>query len=61
MMQDEIWMRSWNDGHAHFTADMDKALTAASGWIGKRFQRTPEAAASDAAVNPIPHPPAAPC
>lgn len=60
-MQDEIWMRSWNDGHAHFTADMHRARIAATRWIGARFQRPPAAAASDTPVIPIPRPPAAPC
>lgn len=36
MMQDEIWMRNWNDAHPRFSADVDQGLAriakAISAW-----------------------------
>lgn len=25
-MKDELWMRTWNDGHEHFSADLHRGI-----------------------------------
>ena len=43
MMQDEIWMRNWNDAHPRFSADLDRGLAcvakAVAGLLRKRGHR----------------------
>ncbi len=38
-MQDEIWMRNWNDGHPRFCADIDLGLTTLAGAIARLRRR----------------------
>lgn len=34
-MKDEIWMRTWNDGHPHFSNDLHRGLV----WLLASFRR----------------------
>ncbi|WP_428632483.1 hypothetical protein [Sphingopyxis sp.] len=60
-MQDEMWMRGWNDGHVRFSSDLDKVVTASTGRIAALFQRRAQTAVREAPVSPSPLPPATPC
>lgn len=37
-MKDEQFMRVWNDGHDHFSADITRAIT----WLAEPFRRMGE-------------------
>lgn len=41
-MKDEIWMRTWNDGHKTFCADLDRCFAALAGAV-TRVRRRREA------------------
>ena len=34
-MKDEIWMRTWDEGHPRFSADLHRGLV----WLVKSFRR----------------------
>lgn len=34
-MKDEFWMRTWNDGHPHFSNDLHRGLV----WLLASFRR----------------------
>lgn len=40
-MKDELWMRTWNDGHAHFSADLHRGML----WLLTPFRRLGKAVA----------------
>ncbi len=37
-MQDEHWMRTWTEGHDHFSADITRGLK----WLAEPFRRLGE-------------------
>ena len=38
-MQDEIWMRNWNDTHPHFSSDVDRGFARIAGAIARLRRR----------------------
>lgn len=38
-MQDELWMRNWNDAHPRFSADVDRGLARVAGAIARLRRR----------------------
>ena len=38
-MQDELWMRTWNDGHDRFSADLDRGFARLAGAIARLRRR----------------------
>lgn len=53
-MKDELWMRTWGDGHPHFSDDLHRGLV----WLVARFRRiggriVRPAIAAESAVVPV--------
>lgn len=38
-MQDELWMRNWNDAQPRFSADVDRGLAKLAGAIARLRRR----------------------
>lgn len=38
-MQDELWMRNWNDSHPRFSADLDHGFAQLAGAIARLRRR----------------------
>ncbi|WP_179102069.1 hypothetical protein [Sphingopyxis sp. KK2] len=38
-MQDEIWMRNWNDAHPRFSSDIDRGFAMIAGTIARLRRR----------------------
>ena len=38
-MQDELWMRNWNDAQPRFSADIDRGLASLAGAIARLRRR----------------------
>ncbi len=46
-MKDEFWMRTWNDGHPHFSNDLHRGLM----WLLASFRRIAGRVARPAAMS----------
>ena len=54
-MKDELWMRTWNDGHPQFSDDLHRGLL----WVLASFRRLADKIkrrARAAGTNPLPVP-----
>lgn len=45
-MQDELWMRNWNDAQPRFSADIDRGLATLAGAIVRLRRRRDDRTAS---------------